>query len=246
MPTNVSKLRQFLGLASYYRRFVPAFAKIAAPLHSLIKKNSPFCWTSTCDNAFCKLKELLRDAPVLAYPCFGLSEEFVIETDASTVGLGAVLAQKQPDGTVHPIAYTSRSLQPAERNYGISELETLGLIWAVKHFRPYILGCPCTVYTDHAACLSLLSSRNPSTKLVRWALTIQEMNFTIKHRSGKKNANADALSRNPTIEETTVLSVTTEHSDDSCDDTSPETQRQFDDIKREQQVILISYLPLST
>ena len=153
----------------------------------------------------------------------------MIETDASTVGLGAVLAQKQPDGTVHPIAYASRSLQPAEWNYGISELETLGLVWAVKHFRPYILSYPCTVYTDHAACLSLLSSHNPSTKLARWALTIQEMNLTIKHRSGN---NADALSRNPTIEETTVLSVTTENSNDSCDDTSPpETQRQFDDIE---------------
>ena len=110
VPTNVSKLRQFLGLASYYRRFVPAFAKIAAPLHSLTKKKSPFCWTSACDNAFCKLKELLCDAPVLAYPHFGLSEEFVIETDTSTVGLGAVLAHKQPDGTVHPIAYASHSL----------------------------------------------------------------------------------------------------------------------------------------
>ena len=158
MPTDVSKLRQFLGLVSYYRRFVPAFAKIAALLHSLTKKNSPFCWTSACDDAFCELKELLCDAPVLAYPRFGLSEEFVIETDASKVGLGAVLAQKQPDGTVHPIAYASHSLQPAERNYEISELETLGLVWAVKHFRPYILGYPCTVYTDHAACLSLLRS----------------------------------------------------------------------------------------
>ena len=234
-PTDVSKLRQFLGLASYYRRFVPAFAKIAAPLHSLTKKSSTFCWTCTCDTAFCKLKELLCDAPVLAYPRFGPSEEFVIETDASTVGLGAVLAQKQPDGTVHPIAYASRSLQPAERNYGISELETLGLVWAVKHFRPYILGYPCTVYTDHAACLSLLSSRNPSTKLARWALTIQEMNLTIKHRSGKKNANADALSRNPTDKETTVLSVTTEHLKDLCENTlPPEAQRQFDDIKQEQ------------
>ena len=160
VPTDVSKLRQFLGLASYYRRFVPAFAKIAASLHSLTKKNSTICWTTACDNAFCKLKELLCDAPVLVYPCFGPSEEFIIETDASTVGLGAVLVQKQPDGTVHPITYVSRSLQPAERNYGISELETLGLVWAIKHFRPYILDYPCTVYMDHAACLSLLSSHN--------------------------------------------------------------------------------------
>ena len=145
MPTDVSKLRLFLGLAFYYRRFVPDFAKIASRLHSLMKKNTPFCWTSACEKAFCSLKELLCNAPVLVYPHFGQNEENVIETDASTVGLGAVLAQKQPDGSVHPITYASRSLQPAERNYGISQLETLGLVWAVKHFRPYILGYPCTV-----------------------------------------------------------------------------------------------------
>ena len=248
MPTDVSKLRQFLGLASYYRRFVPAFAKIAAPLHSLTKKNATYCWTNTCDSAFCKLKELLCDAPVLAYPRFGQNEEFVVETDTSTVGLGAVLAQMQPDGTLHPVAYASRSLQPAERNYGISELETLGLVWAVKHFRPYILGYPCTVYTGHAACLSLLSSRNPSTKLARWALTIQEMDLKIKHRSGKKNANADALSRNPVNEETTVLSLDVDDSNDSREEAvPPEAQRQFDDIKQEQRsdsdlLLLIEYL----
>ena len=185
---------------------------------------------------------------MLAYPRFGPSEEFVIETDASTVGLGAVLAQKQPDGTVHPIAYASHFLQPPERSYGISELETLGLVWAVKHFRLYILGYSCTVYTDHAVCLSLLNSRNLSTKLARWALTIQEMNLMIKHWSGKKNANADALSRNPTNVATTVCSVIAEHLEDSCENTlPPETQQQFANIKQEQRsdpdlLPLIEYL----
>ena len=98
---------------------------------------------------------------------------------------------------MHPIAYASRSLDPHECNYGITELETLGLVWAVRYFRPYILGHRTTVYTDHAACTSILNTPRPSGKLARWALTIQEMDLVIKHRSGKSNSNADALSRNP-------------------------------------------------
>ena len=138
-------------------------------------------------------------APVLAYPQFGSEVEFVLETDASYVGLGAVLSQKQGNGDVHPIAYASRSLDTHEKNYGISELETLGLVWAVRYFRPYLLGHPCIVYTDHAACLSILNSARPSGKLARWALTIQEMDLTIRHKAGKNNSNADALSRNPCL-----------------------------------------------
>ena len=131
---------------------------------------------------------------VFSYPLFGSDQEFILETDASGVGLGAVLSQEQ-DGLVHPIAYASRSLDPHEKNYGITELETLALVWAVKYFRTYILGYRTTVYTDHAACTSLLNSPRPSGKLARWALAIQEMNLVIKHRAGKSNGNADALSR---------------------------------------------------
>ena len=196
-PRDVTTIRQFVGLASYYRRFVPGFAKIAAPLHALTKKDVPFEWTSECETAFCKLKELLVTAPVLSYPRFGHDREFILETDASGIGLGAVLSQKQDDGHVHPIAYASRSLNAHEKNYGISELETLGLVWAVRYFRPYLLGHHTIVYTDHSACLSLLNTPRPSGKLARWALTIQEMNLTLKHRSGRQNVNADALSRNP-------------------------------------------------
>ena len=93
----------------------------------------------------------------------------------------------------------SQSLDPHERNYGISELETLALVWAVRYFHPCILGHRTTVYTDHAACTSLLNSAHPSGKLARWVLSIQEMDLVIKHRSGHMNTNADALSRNPTV-----------------------------------------------
>ena len=104
VPTDVTKLRQFLGLASYYRRFIPGFAKLAHPLHALTKKEVNFYWSCDCQQAFEKLKQLLTQAPVLAYPCFGEDKEFILKTDASGDGLGAVLAQRQADGQVHPVA----------------------------------------------------------------------------------------------------------------------------------------------
>jgi hypothetical protein len=126
--TDVTEVRRFLGLASYYRRFVPKFASIAAPIHVLTKKNVPFQWTDECESAFNQLKVALSISPVLVYPRFGPGHSFILETDASTVGLGAVLSQMREDGTIHPIAYSSRSVDKHERNYGISELETLGLV----------------------------------------------------------------------------------------------------------------------
>ena len=202
-PTDVTEVRRFLGLASYYRRFVPKFASIASLMHALTKKSVPFQWTDECESAFNELKVALSTSPVLIYPKFGPGHSFILETDASTVGLGAVLSQMQDNGTVHPIAYASRSVDKHEKNYGISKLETLGLVWAVHYFRPYLLGHWCTVYTDHAACLAILNTAKPSGKLARWALTIQEMDITIKHKAGKKKTNADVLSRSPPTESRT-------------------------------------------
>ena len=152
IPKDVSQLRQFFGLASYYRRFICGFSKIAAPLNALLKKDVAFTWECTCQQAFVELKECWMSAPVLAYPQFKSDVPFMLKTDASIHGLGAVLTQKQEDGkSVHPIAYASRSLNCHERNYGITELETLGLVWAARLFRPYLLGTSvkCIVYTDH-------------------------------------------------------------------------------------------------
>ncbi len=131
----------------------------------------------------------------------GSGKQFVLETDASGLGLGAVLSQEK-EGQLHPIAYASRTLDIHECNYGISELETLGLVWAVRHFRPYVLGHHTVVYTDHAACTSLLNNPRPTGKLARWALTIQEMDLEIKHRSGK------SLSRNPIINAVETFAMT--------------------------------------
>ena len=230
VPTDVTKVRQFVGLASYYRRFVPGFARIANPLHVLTKKEVNFHWTVECQAAFDHLKELLVTSSVLAYPQFGNGKEFVLETDASLEGLGAVQSQRQGDGHLHLIAYASRCLQPHECNYAITELETLGLVWACKHFRPYLLGYHCIAFTDHSACTSLLNAAHPSGKLARWAMVIQELDIEIRHRPGKANSNADALSRNPiplqtSVEDAAVLSVDSESPSDS-----PLTQFEADTV----------------
>ena len=159
-PLNIKELKQFLGLASYYRRFILQFAKIAHPLHQLTRKDVDFRWTNPCDVAFQQLKQCLVSCPVLAYPSF--DEDFVLETDASVMGLGAVLAQLQSDGFAHPIAYASCALSPSERNYGITELETLAVVWALSHFHYYLYGHKVTVITDHTAVKAILDALNPS------------------------------------------------------------------------------------
>ena len=155
---------------------------------------------------FCELKSLLTKAPVPVYPRFGQGQSFLLETDASIVGLGAILNQQQEDGKYHPVAYTSRSLIPSEQHYLISELETLAIVWAVKYFRTYLLEHPYTMLTDHASSLSFLNTPKPSAKLARWAMAIQEMDLEIKYRSGRSNAGADALSRRSA----TVNAITTD------------------------------------
>ena len=134
VPANLKNLRSFLGLASYYRRFIPRFAVEANPLHALTSKDSPFIWDSACQEAFECLKQLMTEAPLLAFPDF--HQSFLLETDASGLRLGAVLSQKQEDGTIRPLAFASRTLQTHEQNYGVTELEALAVVWAVKYFRP--------------------------------------------------------------------------------------------------------------
>ena len=128
---------------------------------------------------------------MLAFPDFALG--FLLETDASGLGL---VAQEQ-DGVVRPVAYSSRTLQAHEKNYGATELEGLGVVWAVKHFRHYLYGHKCRVYMDHQALKALLNTPHPSGRLARWGLALQELELEIVYRPGKKNANADALSRCP-------------------------------------------------
>ena len=155
-PQSVSEVRRFLGLASYYRRFVPQFSKIAQPLHAMMCKGATFMWMTEAQAAMERLKERLIKAPVLAYLSFG--KPFTLETDASINGIGAVLSQEQDDRRLHPIAYASRSLSAAEHNYSITELETLAVVWAVTHFHSYLYGHSVTILTDHTAVKAVLET----------------------------------------------------------------------------------------
>ena len=195
VPSDVTALRSFLGLVSYYRRFVANFSVIANPLFALTRKGTPFVWSPKCQEAFQRLKDTLTSAAILAFPDF--SREFLLETDASIHGLGAVLSQVQATGGTRPIAFASRTLQSHEKNYGSTELEGLAVVWAAKHFRQYLYGHRCQVYTDHEALKALLNTPHPSGKLARWGLVVQEMDLIINYRPGRKNEKADALSRYP-------------------------------------------------
>ena len=169
IPRNISELRSFLGLASYYRRYIYQFADIAAPLNNLTNKGVTFMWDNTCQSAFEALKRKLTEVPVLAYPSFSpTANQFQLHTDASATGLGAVLEQ---GGKV--VAYASRTLTQAERNYSVIQRECLAIIYALKQFRHYLLGRQFMLLTDHAP-LQWLAGQKMEGLLARWALATQE------------------------------------------------------------------------
>ena len=198
-PNDLKSLQSFLGLASYYRRFIQKFSRVAGPLYELTRKDVEFLWKPIHDEVFCQLKQLLINAPVLAFPDF--TKGFILETDASGVGLCAILAQGDKDGIIHPIAYASRALQQYEKNYAVTELEALGIVWAIKHFHHYLYGHHSEVYTDHEPLIALLNTPHPSGKLARRGLILQDVDLVIRYRPGRKNAGADALSRLPVNKE---------------------------------------------
>ena len=192
-PENLTQLRGFLGLASYYRRFIKDFARIAAPLHKLLKKNVAYCWTLEQQAAFSHLKECLITSPILVYPDW--TKRFVLFTDASTFALGAVLAQRDEDDQEHVVAYASRSLLPAEKNYTATELECLAMVWAVSKFHQYLHGKRFLLVTDHSALCHLFNVTTPNGRMARWVMKLQAYDFDTIHRAGRKHLNVDSLSR---------------------------------------------------
>lgn len=193
-PKCVKDVRSFLGLASWYRRFVENFARVSAPLTKLTKKNLRWEWTDSQETAFQTLKDKLTTTPVLACPDF--NKQFVLQVDASNEGLGASLTQTI-DKKERVIAYASRLLTDNERKFTTTEKECLALVWAVRKFRPYIEGYKFVAISDHQALKWLMGLDRPSGRLARWVLELQQHDFTIQYRKGTLNRVPDALSRYP-------------------------------------------------
>ncbi|XP_052271790.1 uncharacterized protein LOC127872504 [Dreissena polymorpha] len=192
-PTTPKQVKQFVATGSYYRRFVKNFAKIARPLTNLTKVDRAFHWTTECEEAFNALKQALIGPDLIGYP-LNEAGSFYLDTDASEIGLGAVLSQMQ-EGRERVIAFASRATNKAERNYCITEQELLAVVYFIQYFRQYLLGRHFVVRTDHQALVWLFSLKEPSSKIARWIDILSRYDFTIEYRAGKRMGHCDALSR---------------------------------------------------
>ncbi|KAI3757723.1 hypothetical protein L6452_05266 [Arctium lappa] len=187
-PTNPTEIRSFLGLAGYYRRFIQDFSKIAAPLTSLTRKNVKFLWTDAQEQTFQTLKRKLCEAPILSLP--EGSEDFVVFSDTSKMGLGCVLMQR---GKV--IAYASRQLKDHEKNYPTHDLELAAVVFALKLWRHYLYGTKCTLFTDHKSLKYIFDQKELNMQQSRWLELLKDYDYDLLYHPGKANVVANALSR---------------------------------------------------
>jgi hypothetical protein len=194
IPTKVKDVRSFLGFCNFYRPFIQGFAHLAHPLNELTRKDTKWSWETRHQNAFDKLKTRVTTEPVLAHPI--LTDPFELEVDASGFAMGAVLLQKKTDGKKDPIAYYSKTLSTAERNYDVYDLELLAIVNALDHWRPYLAGSPhkIIIYLDHQNLLYWKEPHKISRRVAREVLMLSEYNFEIRHIKGTSNRHADALS----------------------------------------------------
>jgi len=193
---STTDVRSFLGLCNVFRRFVPNFARVSAPLNDKLRKGEPARFAGLTDEettAFDRLKDLLTSPPILALP--RADGHFTLDTDACDRQVGCVLLQAQPDDQMRPVGYWSRTLTAPERNYSTTERECLAVVWAVLLLRPYLDGVRFTVRTDHSALRWILNLNDTTARLTRWRLRLMEFEFEVVHRKGIKHQAADALSR---------------------------------------------------
>lgn len=191
-PISKEETKRFTAFANYYRRFIENFSGLAQPLNALTAKKAQFTWIQECENAFQTLKNKLITSPVLAYPDF--EKKFKVIVDASEKHCGAVLCQDH-HGHDKPITYISRTFKKGELNKPIIEKELLAIHFAITVLRPYLYGRHFSVYSDHKPLIYLYKLKNPSSKLTRIRLDLEEYTFDITHIAGKDNVVADALSR---------------------------------------------------
>eukprot|EP00795_Rhopilema_esculentum_P005376 gene5376-551_t len=207
VPKNATDVRSFLGLTSYYRRFIANFARRSKALAELTKKKRIFHWTEEAQRSFEDLKSCLATAPILRCPDFNLP--FKLYTDACDDGIGAVLAQDTSDGEV-VVAYASRLLKSSELKYAVLQKEALGIVWSLKHFYPYLYGRHFTVVTDHRPLKWLKTMNAPNNLFARWISEIQSYDFNVVHRPGRLHSNADTLSRNPQKGEENLFEISSQ------------------------------------
>ena len=194
-PTTKTGVRSFMGMANYYRGFIPNFAQITAPLSDLLRKNMPntIVWNEDCENSFCELKKALSKEPVLHLPDY--SKTFFVQTDASDKAIAGILSQRTDNGKEYPIAYRSRKLSIREQYWPTVEKECLAIVWAISQFEYYICGRKFVVETDHKPLSWLNQVRNRNKRLMKWSIFLQELDIDFVHRKGKDHTNVDALSR---------------------------------------------------
>ncbi len=199
-PQNVSQLKSFLGLVSYYSKFLPSMATTLAPLYSLLQKNKRWQWGQEQQCAFETAKSRLQSDSLLVH--FDTNKEVTLACDASPYGLGAVISHRTEDGAERPIAFASRTLAPAEKNYSQLEKEALAIVYGVKKFHNYLCGRHFFIHSDHQPLRHLFDASKgvppvAAARILRWSLTLSAYEYTILYRPGKELGHADALSRLP-------------------------------------------------
>lgn len=196
IPSNVHELRRFLGLTSYFRRFVKNYAVRARPLSDLTRKNTKFKWASEQQNAFEDLRDSLCDNPVLKL-YNPRAERTEVHTDTSSSGLAGVMLQADEGGVMHPVYYVSKKTTDVEAKYHSSKLELMAIVWVVERLRPLLIGLKFVVYTDCQAIVYLNVGKTQNSQIARWFHTLQEYDVEVKYRPGTKMVHVDALSRAP-------------------------------------------------